>query len=313
MDTKIEKQSPTQKALEQVKKTTVKSLRDWIADPVMAAQFKMALPKFFTPERFVRIALTQLTKTPKLMSCTQASVMSCLLSCAELGLEPDGRRAHLIPYGTVCTLIIDYKGLVALARRSGEIADIHADVVCKNDKFTYSFGTTGTLDHVPNLEDRGEVIAAYSFAKLKDGSCSYDVMSLKEIEAIRARSKAGKSGPWCTDWNEMAKKTVFRRHSKWLPVSSEFFSAVDKDFDVPIDITPSKETPKLIESEPSAGEHTEGIQSEPQASPSEASTPAPSGELSEEEKAEILKKEAIEAQKELDKKKEALKKEKEKK
>jgi recombination protein RecT len=136
-------------------------------------------------------------------------------------------------------LIVDYKGLVALARRSGEIADIHADVVCRNDRFRYSFGTNGTLEHEPNLDDRGPVRAAYSFAKLKDGSSSYEVMSIQEIEAIRNRSKAGKSGPWVTDWNEMAKKTVFRRHSKWLPVSSEFQEAIDKDFDVPVDITPS--------------------------------------------------------------------------
>jgi len=228
----------TEKALEKVKGTTVRSLRDWVADPVMKKQFAMALPRFLTPDRFVRIALTQLTKTPKLMDCTQASVMSCLLSCAELGIEPDGRKAHLIPYGNQCTLIIDYKGLVALARRSGEIADIHADVVCRNDKFEYSFGTNGTLEHKPNLEDRGEVIAAYSFAKLKDGSSSYEVMNVQELQAIKNRSKAKSSGPWVTDTAEMYKKTVFRRHSKWLPVSSEFQEAVDKDFDVPIDITP---------------------------------------------------------------------------
>lgn len=269
----------TEKALEKAKTTEVKSLRDWIASPVMQSQFRMALPKFFTPERFVRIALTQLTKTPKLALCTQESVMACLLSCAELGIEPDGRKAHLIPYGTTCTLIVDYKGLVALARRSGEIADIHADIVCRNDKFEYSFGTTGTLDHRPNLEDRGEVIAAYSFAKLKDGSCSYEVMSAKEIEAIRKRSKAGNAGPWVTDWAEMAKKTVFRRHSKWLPVSSEFQEAMDKDYDAPppIDFTPAPEKPK------------KEIQAQ--------------GILSDEEKDAISRKEAEEAQKELDNRK----------
>ena len=201
-------------------------------------QFALALPKHLTPDRFIRIALTALNRTPKLATCTKASLLSCLMDCSQLGLEPDGRKVHLIPYGDKCTLIIDYKGLVDLARRSGAISDIHADVVCENDFFEYSFGTNGSLVHKPSLKERGKPIAAYSFVKLKDGSSSYEVMNLEEVEAIHKRSKAGGSGPWKTDWNEMAKKTVFRRHSKWLPVSAEFQVAVEKDFDVPVDIKP---------------------------------------------------------------------------
>ena len=158
------------------------------------------------------------------------------MDCSQLGLEPDGRKVHLIPYGDKCTLIIDYKGLVDLARRSGKIADIHADVVYENDLFKYSYGTDGSLVHKPSLTDRGKPIAAYSFVLLKDGASSYEVMNFDEVDAIHKRSKAGKSGPWITDWAEMAKKTVFRRHSKWLPVSSEFQEAIDKDFDVARDI-----------------------------------------------------------------------------
>ena len=202
-------------------------------------QFALSLPKHLSPDRFVRVALTAFNKTPKLLTCTKESLTECLMSCSELGLEPDGRRVHLIPYGNKCTLIIDYKGLVALARRSGEVADIHADVVCENDKFDYSFGTNGNLEHRPAIATKGKVIAAYSFVKLKDGSTSYEVMNKEEIDAIRKRSKAANNGPWVTDWNEMAKKTVFRRHSKWLPLSAEFRDAVDKDYDVPIDIMKS--------------------------------------------------------------------------
>jgi len=258
--------TPTDKAKQALEKAEPpKTLRDWVMGPVMKSQLALALPKFFTPERFARIAATQMTKNPKILDCTQASIASCLLDCAQLGIEPDGRKAHLIPYGNTCTLIIDYKGLVALARRSGEIADIHADIVCANDRFKCSFGTNGTLEHEPNYEDRGPVTKVYSFAKLKDGSCSYEVMSIQEIEAIRNRSKAKGSGPWITDWNEMAKKTVFRRHSKWLPVSSEFQEAIDKDYDVPIDITPLK---------------VNGVAPAPE--------PVKQGELSDEEKAEIL-------------------------
>jgi len=213
------------------------SIKELVTSAAGKKQFAMALPKHLSADRFLRVALTAFTRTPKLLQCTKESLTESLMDCSALGLEPDGRKAHLIPYGKVCKLIVDYKGLVDLARRSGEIADIHADVVCENDFFEYSFGTNGNLEHKPAIKEKGVVIAAYSYVKLKDGSSSYEVMNLEEINAIRKRSKASGSGPWVTDWNEMAKKTVFRRHSKWLPVSSELMkSAVDKDYDVPIDI-----------------------------------------------------------------------------
>jgi len=202
----------------------------------MSKQFARALPKHITPDRFLRVSLTAITKNPKLLACTKESVISCLLDCSQIGIEPDGRKAHLIPYGNQCTLIVDYKGLVDLARRSGEIADIHADIICKNDEFIYSYGSDSRLSHKPNLQSRGEVLGGYSFVKLKDNSFSFEVMGVEEINLIRKRSKAANSGPWVTDWKEMAKKTVFRRHSKWLPLSSEYQEAIDKDYDVPSNI-----------------------------------------------------------------------------
>lgn len=213
-----------------------KTIQDMISSKEAKDQFSIALPKHLKPDRFIRVALTAITKTPKLASCTRESLLSCLLDCSAIGLEPDGRKVHLIPYGDKCTLIIDYKGLVDIARRSGEIADIHADVVCENDKFEFNFGSDSKLVHVPAPRDRGDIVSAYSFVRLKDGSSSFEVMNRDEIDKIRARSKAANDGPWKTDWPEMAKKTVFRRHSKWLPVSSELHDVMDKDYDTPADI-----------------------------------------------------------------------------
>ncbi len=218
--------------------TKTEDIKSLIVSAEAKKQFSAALPKHLKPDRFIRIALTALNKNPKLLACTKESLFSCLLDLSQLGLEPDGRKAHLIPYGDKCTLIIDYKGLVELARRSREIADIHADVVYDNDFFEYSFGSEGKLEHKPTLKEKGNARAAYSFVRLKDGSSSYEVMNIEEIEAIHKRSKAGTSGPWVTDWAEMAKKTVFRRHSKWLPVASEYIQlANEKDYDIPIDIS----------------------------------------------------------------------------
>lgn len=212
----------------QVAKQQPKTIQQWLKDPGMLQQFAQSLPKHMTPERFARVALTAMTRTPKLSECTTASLMRCLLDCSAMGLEPDGRRAHLIPYKDQCTLIIDYKGMVELVRRSGDVVKLHADVVCENDDFECNLGEI-TKHAIDYRKPRGSVYAVYAIATLKDGSTQCAVMTRDEVEAIRKRSRAGTSGPWVTDWNEMAKKTAFRRLCKWLTLSPEIRDAIETD------------------------------------------------------------------------------------
>jgi recombination protein RecT len=181
--------------------------------------------------------------------------MLAALGLASLGLEADGRRAHIIPFknnkkGIVeAQLIIDYKGLSELVRRSGEVSDLHADVVCENDDFDFSFGTGSHLKHKPSLKSRGEVIAAYSYVRLKDGSDSFEVLGLEDILKVRDGSQGYKSAvqynkphPWIEHFSEMAKKTAFRRHSKWLPLSPELHEKINIDDEEvkPVNVTPTE-------------------------------------------------------------------------
>jgi recombination protein RecT len=210
-----------------VKKTDIKSL---INSDSMREQFARALPKHLTAERFARIAITALTRTPKLQECTPESLMRCLLDLSSFGIEPDGRRAHLIPYGRECTLILDWKGIAELVMRSGLVSNIHADKVCESDVFETDRGRI-VKHSVDYRGERGAAYAYYVIVTFKDGSEKSEIMTKHEVEAIRKRSKAGTSGPWVTDFDEMAKKTVFRRAAKWLPLSPEIRDAFDKDAD----------------------------------------------------------------------------------
>lgn len=195
--------------------------------------WKNVLPSFCTPARFARIALACIAKNPKLNEALKSdqgkmSLASCLQTCAELGIEPDGRRAHLIPYKDVVTLIVDYKGIAELVMRSGLVSKIHADKVCDNDKFDYNKGVI-ERHAIDFKKSRGNAYAYYAEVTFKDGMVKAEVMQTEEIEAIRRRSKASGSGPWVTDFDEMAKKTVFKRLSKWLPLTPEIRDAIDKD------------------------------------------------------------------------------------
>lgn len=220
-----------------------------IADQLASDRFKdeiaKVLPKHMTPDRMARVALTALRRVPKLRECTPESFFKCMMDLSSWGLEPDGRRAHLIPYGKECSLVIDYKGIVELAMRSGKIARIHADVICENDEFVYDRGEV--VKHIVDIKQpRGEVMAVYCLVTFKDGAEKAEVMTRDDVDAVRKRSRAGNSGPWQTDWNEMAKKTVFRRASKWLPLTAEQVDAMDRDYDVPASIV-KRPTPTAID------------------------------------------------------------------
>lgn len=218
-------------------KTPPATLKSMLSHDKMKKQFAAALPKHLSPERFVRVAMTALTRIPRLAECEQTSFFRCLLDLSSMGLEPNGRDAHLIPFRnnktnqTECQLIIDYKGLLALVRRSGEVESLHCDLVYEHDSFKRGIKDgKAFLEWEPGNGERGEVIGAFSVVMMKGaGAIEWDYMTRDEIEAVRARSKAGKSGPWVTDWNEMAKKTVFRRHSKRLPFSPEIIDKIEQD------------------------------------------------------------------------------------
>lgn len=196
----------------------------------MKPQIQLALPRHVSPDRMLRIVLTTVQRTPKLLECTRESLLGCIVQCAQLGLEPDGLLGHayLIPFYNrrenrmECQLIVGYKGLLKLARQSGEIASISARVVHEKDVFEFEYGLEEKLRHIPSMdEDTGAPVYAYAIFRLKDGSHHFDVMSAREIRAIRKRSKSGESGPWVTDEEEMWKKTVLRRASKMSPASIE--------------------------------------------------------------------------------------------
>jgi recombination protein RecT len=142
---------------------------------------------------------------------------------------PDGHHAHLIPYGNDATLQFDYKGILALVMRSGEVAHIHADIVCQNDKYRFNLGKVE--EHVVDLsKDRGEAYAVYAMVRFKDGETAAIQMSKAEVEAIRKASRSGASGPWATYPMEMWKKTAFKRLAKWLPrLPRDVQEAIHKD------------------------------------------------------------------------------------
>lgn len=217
---------------------TKRSTTETLSDLLRARKDSIAqlVPKHLTPERLMRVAVNCVSKTPKLQECTPTSLLQSVLVAAELGLEPGGALGHLylVPYKDQCTAIIGYRGLIELARRSGEIASIRAVVVHEKDSFRLVEGIDQTIEHEPFLDgDPGRLRLVYCVVKLKDGGVHVELMTRAQVDGIKARSRSRDNGPWVTDYEEMAKKTVAKRALKWQPISSERLrDGLERDEDV---------------------------------------------------------------------------------
>lgn len=239
-----------QSALQQKQSTLAQKIE------AMKPEIARALPKHLNPERVARIAVTVMRRTPQLAECTPESFLGALMTCAQLGLEPGPLgHAYLVPYGREVTFIAGYRGLVDLARRSGQVQSVSARVVREPDEFSYEFGLDPKLHHRPAGAD-GEVTHVYAVIRYKDGGYDFDVMTRGEVDAVRKRSRASGSGPWVTDYAEMAKKTVLRRLLKTAPMSVEYQQAVSNDEQVRtstaadgIDLTVPLDDPEAIDGE----------------------------------------------------------------
>jgi recombination protein RecT len=200
------------------------------------------LPKTLSIERLLKVAQIAATTTPALAKCDVASLVGAIGQCAQMGLEPNTvlGHAYLVPFNTKrkdadgqerwvnsVQVIIGYKGLIDLARRSGQIVSIAAHEVCENDHFELVYGIEEKLNHTPAMGARGDVVGFYAVAKLKDGGYSFEFMSVHQVAEIMENTQSkGKYGPWKEHFVEMGRKTVIRRLAKYLPLSIEFQTAV---------------------------------------------------------------------------------------
>lgn len=194
------------------------------------------------PNRLISIAFSTIAYDSKLVQCTPESLFGGVLETLKLGLTIGGpaQESWLVPFKNgktgqlEATLIIGYQGYRNLIDRSRAVIDLHPRAVYANDDFDFEFGTSPRVHHKPHWmvsqPEPGDFICAYAVARLRGGGVQLEVMPKAEIDAHRARSKAGREGPWVTDYVPMALKTTIRKISKYLPKASfEMARALDLD------------------------------------------------------------------------------------
>ncbi|UYW33667.1 recombinase RecT [Methylorubrum extorquens] len=199
----------------------------------MESEISAALPPHIPAERFIRVVITAVQGDPALLDADRKTLFEASMRAAQDGLLPDKREGALVIFKGRVQWMPMIGGILKKVRNSGELVSIGAHIAYENDRFAYVLGDEERIEHEPKLDgDRGKPRAAYAIAKTKDGGIYREVMSLGEIEKVRKVSRAANNGPWVEWWEEMARKTVLRRLSKRLPMSTDLDDLIRRDDDL---------------------------------------------------------------------------------
>ena len=236
-------------AIEKIKTkplTQVTNVKELLWNDAAKTQLQQVAAAHMKPERMMRLMANAIRTTPKLGECDPMSLLGGLMTCAGLGLEPNTIMGHayLIPFKnnrkkiTEVQLVVGYKGLIDLARRSGHITSISANIHYSDDEvWEYEEGTEARLRHIPGAQE-GDKRHAYAIAKFRDGGHAYVVLPWAKVMKIRDGSQGWQTAvkfgatdrnPWKSHEDEMAKKTAIRALAKYLPLSVEFRDALTVD------------------------------------------------------------------------------------
>lgn len=217
----------------------------------MAPQFQLAMPRGAEAAQLVRDALTVLKNTPSLANVNPQSLLGGLMTCAQLGLRPGVGalgHAYLIPFKGQAQFVLGYQGMIELANRSGEIANISARVVYANDEFRISYGLEDSLVHVPVMDGtRGSVRGYYAVFKRTNGGYGFVYMTKAEVEEHRNKFALSQNGPWKNHFDAMALKTVVRKLFTWMPRSTQIESAIIADNSIRTDASPQADLSEVSE------------------------------------------------------------------
>lgn len=200
----------------------------------MRDRVAQVLPKHLTADRVLQMAATTIHRNPAIAKCSPASLLGSVMQASILGFPPVDALGYFyfVPYGKDVQFQIGYKGLVELARRSGKIKMVYAEVVREGDDFTARFGLNPTLEHTPRFDSTKPLTHVYAVCHFNDGGHNFVVLSRSDIERLRMRSpmqKGTPAGAWATDYEAMAKAKALKQLAKYLPLNIDQAEAIATD------------------------------------------------------------------------------------
>lgn len=219
--------------------------------------FQQLLPSEIPWEVFKDTFKLAIQTNPRLLDADRESLWIALQKAAIDGLRPDGREGALVIFADeeldedgnpvakktsgkpkMVVWMPMIRGLIRLARNTGEVTTLRANLIYEGETFTMS-DEDGAQNYKHDRrmgldfdDSDAKVVGAYAVINFKDGTWDFEPMSRRQIDRVRAvsRAKSGKA-PWQLWWGEMARKTVLRRLFKRQTLSAidRVQAALDRD------------------------------------------------------------------------------------
>ena len=258
-------------------------------------QLALALPKHLTADRMARLTLTAFSSTPKLQKCEPRTIAASIMTAGQLGLEPGvNGQGFLVPYGTTCTFVPGWKGLVDLVARSGR-GTVFTGVIYRDQEYTFTDGARRDLviHNETDMDAPEDITHAYAIGWVRDAAMPIiELWRVSKIEKHRDKyNKVGRQHYSYRDWEMYARKVPLLQVLKYMPCSVEVANAlavshaaehgrgvtidqgivIDMDSGRPVDVDP--ETGEVLNGDTSSGTET-GTRAESNPSPAKAQAEA---------------------------------------
>lgn len=198
----------------------------------------------------IGFAIQQINKTPMLQKASRLSIYAAIMNVAQIGLSlnPISQYTYLIPRYNRNSQLVEaalepsYKGLMKLLTDSKTVRSMDVRLVYDGEECVVDYAHPNKIiKHIPLVFEKplGKIKGVYSLATLHDGTKHIEVMSLEQVHDCRAISESYKAylkkkTPtciWVEHEPEMIRKTVVKRHFKFLPKSGSL-EKIDKAIDL---------------------------------------------------------------------------------
>jgi recombination protein RecT len=204
---------------------------------------ELVCPKFMTPEKVMKMVLIAVSREPKLLTCTQASILQAAMNAAECGLDCSGKLGEgwLIPFWNnklkmnEAQFIPGYQGYIKLMCQHESVVFVESRLVYEDDDFEINYGSQQPIRHNPELRPKGEqvVMGAYAIVHMVGGHQLCEWMNLSELHEIEKRAlaklKNKQYSPWVLYKSSMQRKSVINRVQKYAPKTPEIQAVANLD------------------------------------------------------------------------------------
>ena len=179
---------------------------------------------------FLSSLLTLVNNNNLLQKANPTSVLAAAATAASLDLpvNPSLGLAWIVPYGNGAQFQLGYRGAIALAMRSGQMKSIVMTEVYEGECKCWN-RFTETFEFGDRVSDN--IIGYYARFETVNGFVKATFWTKEEVLKHAKRfSKSFNRGPWQSDFDAMAKKTVLLSIIKtYAPMSIEMQSAFESD------------------------------------------------------------------------------------